>query len=266
MVARSRSVAIDSSFLFERACSRFLGASLIIKDGQDNTLVYGFLRAFLMLWQKLDRCAVILLVTQDTHDAATSDCIDSVSAAVKALGIPVYARTDKELLQVCVGMSSSIGAVVSERNDLLQFVCEDFQVVRPCCDRNDLTRLDGDAVRDEFGIAPDDIPTFLALTTGSKRSRLTKKQARRLIAQYGGIHQIYQDTLKESKLGIKLNTFKDEILDRYCAHAVGGGPQHSRITHIEGARKLNLNSPANVEILREMGLYSLARLLREDEP
>jgi hypothetical protein len=45
-----------------------------------------------------------------------------------------------------------------------------------------------------------------------------------------------------------------------------GGVFWVAIRDIEGARKLNLNSPANVEILRKMGLYSLARLLREDEP
>lgn len=261
MVEQLKLVAIDSTFLFDRVHGRFLGASLIVKDGHDNTFAYGFLRAFLRLQQKLGKCAVILLLTEDTLEAVDQDNVEYVSAILDTLGVTVCSRPDKKLLPVCVDILPSLTAIVSERNDLLQFVCQDFQVIWPRCDDKDLLYLDTNVVRKEFGVEPADIPTLLALTSGPRYSRLTKRQAQRLIAEYGGIDQIYQDIPETDKLGIKLTAFSDEILEHYHTYRAEPKQRHSQSKSIAG-RTLNLNTPGNVRILRELGLYSLTRLLR----
>ena len=254
-------LAIDSAFLFERTHAMFLGANLIVKNGQDNTFAYGFLRSLLRLTKNFCCCRIVVLLTAETFKATDQGSINYISSILNAIGIPVYSRPEEALVTVCRSILPFIRGLISENMAPLQFVCEDFSVIRTHSDRESPYLLNGDKVREDYGVDPIHIPTFLALTTGPRHSRFTVRQAQRLIQTYGDFREIYRDLSDNDILATKLHDFRQEVLDRYRHYYVTPDRPEFR-----GMKKLSTGTPTierlhTMRILKELGCHSLARLL-----
>jgi hypothetical protein len=261
MVAGIDPVAVDSTFLFDRSHSTFLGANLMVNDGHDNTHAYGILRSILRLIKKLGRCQIVVLLTAETFN--TTDCgnIDYISSIFEAIGIPVHSRPEEDLVTVCHCILPCVRGLVSESKVPLQFVCDEFFVIRPHSDYDALFPMDCDSVRKDYGIDPSHMPTYLALTTGPRYARLTVRQTQRLIRTYGGLDQIYRNLPDSNVLAARLHAFRQEILERYrCYHVT---PERSGFLR---TKELATGTPTadmchTARVLKDLGCHSLARLL-----
>ena len=261
MVAVTETVAVDTTFLFERSACMFLGVDAIASDGQNNTSAYGFLRSLLRLVKALGSCPIVALATAETFTNANPDHVRRISSILDALGAPVYSRPDEDLVKVCAHIQTSVRAIVSKSNLPLQFVSDGFVVIRPGTDYEQPIMVDADVIREQFGVKPVLIPTFLALTTGPRSSRLTVRQARRLISAHGDLEGIYRGVSDIDRIAVKLQTFRKEIVERYGGYDAICRGLVSRQSKEIPAGRLGEDRTRAISILRQMGCHSLVRLL-----
>lgn len=261
MVAVTETVAVDTTFLFERSTSMFFGVEAITSNGQNNTISYGFFRSLLRLVKALDNCPIVALVTAETFTNANLDHVRRISSILDAFGTPVYSRKDLDLVKVCANIQTSVRAIVSESNLPLQFVSDSFVVIRPGSDYDQPVVVDADFIHEQFGIKPVFMPTFLALTTGPRISRITARQAKRLILAHGDLESIFREISDIDKTAVKLQTYRKEIVARYegcngiCREFV------SRQSREIPAGRLGTDQMSTINMLRQMGCHSLVRLL-----
>ena len=258
----TETIAVDTTFLFERSACMFLGVDAIVSNGQNNTTAYGFLRSLLRIVKALDSCPpIVALVTTETMKKANPDYISRISSILESLGVPVYSCPDEDLVKVCARIQPSLRAIVSESNLLLQFVSDGFFVIRPGNDYDQPIVLDADVISEQFGVKPLHIPTFLALTTGPRFSRLSARQARRLISVYGDLESIYRGISDIDKTAGKLQAFRREIIERFSGYdGISRGLVSRRSNELPVGR-LGADRAGTINILCQMGCHSLVRLL-----
>ena len=261
MVAAIDPVAVDSTFLFERSCATFFDANLIVRNGHDNTVAYGFLRSLIRLIRKLGRCRIAVLLTAETFSTTNHGDIDYISSILEAIGIPVHCRPEEDLVTVCNRIRPCVRGLVSVRKTPLQFVSNEFVVIRPRSDHDDPYLMDAESVRKDFGVEPIHTPTFLALTTGPRYTRLTVRQTQRLIQTHGDLDKIYGNMPETDKSSARLHAFRQEIFERYsCYHVTPERPASC------GTDALATGTPTadrlrSAGVLKDIGCHSLARLL-----
>jgi len=91
-------------------------------------------------------------------------------------------------------MRSGFSHIVTADKRLLQFCTDDLTVVVPRDNKQiEWDWRTPDAVKNTMGIAPKDVPTYLALADPSTERAWTIKQAIRLIELYGNVDSIYRN-------------------------------------------------------------------------
>jgi len=252
---------IDSSSLLEETHNTFLGTPLILNGGNNITFLYGFLKYLLALRCELGISASIVLILRECWGRTYDQEIKEAAQFIEEMGIPLIDEKNSSILDICHKYAPSAGAIYSENEALLQFARKDLCVVRSN-KTNGYDYLFSDTVLQKYGVTPDRIPTFLALTSGPKDSVITRNQAVRLIDVFGNLEHIFagRSSFPNAGLRAKLTENEGTIFARYQLLTPSERKNHRLISKSGGISQL-LNTEKNVELLRRLGLHSLTRLL-----
>ncbi len=192
---------VDTAFIVERTHKTFLGTPLLTPEGRDHTFTFGFARDFLRLRRKLGIRAGTLVIGREAHSLTTDQNIENVITFLQELKISYIHDPANAGLKMVGSLLSQFSHIVTGDKRFLQLPRDDLTVVlvrhssRDQCDW-----VSSDTVRTMMGIAPGDVPTYLALTEASNAQALTSRQAVRLIELYGDLDSIYENL---AKVGIR---------------------------------------------------------------
>ena len=261
MVKKKDLFLIDSSSLLEETHNTFLGTPLILNCNKDVTFLYGFLKYLLTLRRELVISAAIVLISRECWVGTYEQEIKEGAQLIKKMGIPVIDARNSSILDICHKYAPTAGAIYSENEALLQFARKDLCVVRS----NKTIGYDYlflDTVLQKYGVAPDRIPTFLALTSGPKDSVITRNQAVRLIEVFGSLEEIFERRPSFPNPGLRAKLTENEgiIFARYQILTPSERENDQLISKSGGFPQL-LNTEKNVKLLHSLGLHSLTRLL-----
>ena len=261
MVKKKDLFLIDSSSLLEETPNAFLGTPLIFNGGKDITFLYGFLKYLLTLRRELVISAAIVLISRECWVGTYEQEIKEAAQLIENMGIPVIDARKSSILDICHKYAPTAGAIYSENEALLQFARKDLCVVRS----NKTIGYDYlflDTVLQKYGVAPDRIPTFLALTSGPKDSVITRNQAVRLIEVFGSLEKIFEGRPSFPNPGLRAKLTENEgiIFARYQILSPSER-ENDRLISKSGGVSQHLSIEKNVELLHSLGLHSLTRLL-----
>ena len=261
MVKKKDLFLIDSSSLLEETHNAFLGTPLIFNGGKDITFLYGFLKYLLTLRRELVISAAIALISRECWVGTYEQEIKEAAQLIEKMGIPVIDARNSSILDICHKYAPTAGAVYSANEALLQFARKDLCVVRS----NKTFGYDYlflDTVLQKYGVAPDRIPTFLALTGGPKDSVITRNQAVRLIEVFGSLEKIFEGRPSFPNPGLRAKLTENEgiIFARYQILSPSER-ENDRLISKSGGVSQHLSIEKNVELLHSLGLHSLTRLL-----
>ncbi|MEW6418507.1 MAG: hypothetical protein AB1480_10350 [Nitrospirota bacterium] len=141
-----------------------MSAPLLIAGSNDNTFVYGFLRDFLLLRNDLRINAGIVVISRDCREVANEQDIQNVGGLLKELGVSVVISEKSSAVDICHKYAFKAGAIYTENDALLQFASDNRNIVKRKA-RSEYEFFDSDAVKRKYGIEPNKMATFLALTS-----------------------------------------------------------------------------------------------------
>jgi 5'-3' exonuclease len=191
MVA-ARSFLIDTTFLLEDAEKSFLGVAAIVdSQGRNNSIVYGVVRDMLRLRRTLGIVSGVIIVGAEATTVSITPNIENLVNCLRALGTYV-------LHEPCATIGALCQSILKDQKDWW-IVTRDkalMQLASPRC--GVIVTAEGvepEAVTVErlavdFGICPDQVPSFLALTEGGSGAALSDKQAVRLLEVHGTLSDI----------------------------------------------------------------------------
>lgn len=253
---------IDATACFDRTRKAFVGAPLLLNNGEDSTFIYGFLRDFLILRNDLRVVAGIVLISRDCRDVVSEQEIQNIVDVLEKLDIGVVNSAKASALDICHEYASAATAIYTGNDAMLRFASDKRYIIRRKA-RSEYEYFDSAAVKRKYGIEPDKIATFLSLTRGQKDSVISKNQATRLIESIGSLEQIYERQREIPTLGLKsrIKDNKAAILSRY-QKLIPSVDSEDRFNNACNRFSLSLNTESNEAFLNNMGLHSLIRRLK----
>ena len=263
MVTPETRFLIDAGFIVARAHKTFFGAPLMTTAGKDHTFTFGCVRDVLRLRHNLGIRAGVVVIGKEAHLVSCRDRVLDLVAVLKELKIPYIHDAGNLALHVASCLRSEFSYIVTGDRRFLQFCAEDLIVVFP--QEGKQTEWDWmslEAMKTTMGIAPKDIPTYLALTGPSSASALTSKQATRLIELYGNIDSIYENLgqVMSAQVSRKLAECESSIRQRYAENRCELARSH--ILNRDKHYSLNdLDTVDNRKVLKRYGFHSLLTLL-----
>lgn len=262
MVTHQEVFLVDTTFLFENAHKVFFGAPLFIKNGQDNTFTFGFMRDLLRIRQAFGISNGILIVGEETYSVTSKDKITKALPLLTEMGFPIIHMPNQSVLDLISTLSSQVSHIITQDETVLQFAKDKLPVIL-FKNSIDFEVMYPNSIISKIGVGPKYISTYMALTKGSHNATtLTKLQAIRVIELFGDLEQIYGH-LSDIKLIIlrkKLISGKDDFLSNYSRIRIKE-TQLSFSFSLSGL-KWRLNSNKIASLLKSYGFYSLVRLLK----
>jgi len=251
---------IDGTGLLEASQKSFLGAPLLVVDGEDHTFLFGVIRDLLRLRQKLGINQGVFVIGQEAHQITTDANIEKTVAFLKQLGIAVVHDSHVHVLDRCAGLASLVTHVVTQDRSLLQLARDGRRVV--LFDKEAIDVFTCETVISRFSVTPDSVPAFLALTSGPEHAVLTKREAIALLQQPGDLAEKIADPsiVSSRKIRNKLKANGDVILRRLKQFSPSG---HYRCVDVNREQlKIEIDNDDNGRLLATHAFYSLRRLLR----
>lgn len=191
MVTSKNRFIIDAAFIIERVHKTFFGAPLMTASGKDHTFAFGCVRDFLRLRLKLGVQAGVLIIGKEAFSYSSRDAVLDLIAILEELKIPHIHDPRNYGLHVTGRLRSNFSHIITADKRFLQFCAHDLVVVLPREGKNEWDWISPEVVKTKMGIAPKDVPTYMALTDPSSPADLTNKQATRLVELYGDIDSLY---------------------------------------------------------------------------
>lgn len=208
---------IDGYGLIYRSYFAFTGRHLFSPDGKNVSALFGFFRTLFSLLRnrEVPLLAVALdpltktfrheifpeyKATRDKTPEELHDQIPEIEALLDLLGIPTI-RVDRFEADDILGTLSTLSAeegrpcvIVSGDKDILQLVNQQVRVLRPS--KGDLVEYGPDEVLADWGVPPERIVDYLALTGDSSDNipgvkGIGEKTAVKLLAEFGSLEGIY---------------------------------------------------------------------------
>ncbi len=194
MVTAHDHFLIDSRFIVERTHKTFLGAPLMTAAGWDHTFTFGCMRDFLRLRRDLGINAGILILGKEAYSVAPRDSILDLFALLEELKIPHVHDSLNPVLHVISRMRSGFSHIVTADRRFLQLCTDNMIVVMPRESKQiGWDWISSEAVKGMLGVAPEYVPTYLALTDPATGTALRNKQALRLIELFGDVDSLYRN-------------------------------------------------------------------------
>ena len=236
---RERLYLIDAMALAYRSYFAFIRQPLINSKGQNTGAVYGFV-TFLnrILSQEFpDHIAVVFDTAKPTfrHKAykeykATrqkmpEDMITQIpiiKEVVSAYNIPLVEMEGYEADDIIGTLAKQaehenvLTFLVTPDKDFMQLVSERTKIFKPGKQGTDVEIVDGEGVRQKFGVTPDKVVEVLGLTGDASDNvpgvhGIGEKTAIPLIQQYGSIEELYRhlDEIPQKGVRAKLEANKE---------------------------------------------------------
>lgn len=254
---------IDPASLFDKNHKTFLGAPLLFDKDKDNdvTFLYGFLKDFLTIRCGLKIRAGIVLISKECLEDASEKEVEAVAAFIKKMGLPVIDDRKSSVIDICSQYARFSSAIYSNNEALLQFSRPDLTIVRDNA-RKGYDYQNFDTIVKKYGVAPDKMATFLALTGGPKDSGITRNQAVRLVESFGSLEDIFasQSSFPNPRLRVRLTENEAAIFTRYRALTSSEVREEGLMKNFEDC-SLHLDTDKNTKLLHKLGMHSLVRLL-----
>ncbi len=209
---------LDGYSLIYRSYFAFIKQPLRNPQGQNSSAIFGFFRSLLALLaeRRPDRFLVVLdsrtptfrhqkykeyKATRDKSPEDLTAQIPIIEQMLEALGVPMARVDGYEADDLIATLATSCREneqpcyIVSGDKDLLQLVDGPVRVLRP--GRDGFDDLDRDAVYKDWGVYPEQILDYLALTGDSSDNvpgvkGIGAKTAARLLGEYGTLDAIYE--------------------------------------------------------------------------
>jgi len=176
------------------------------------------------------------------------------------LRITVVHEPETRVLDLCAMLSPIAACFVTRNLHLLRFAT-DGRVVILMGKTNEPEVFDAGTIASRFGVGPECIPAFLALTQGPAGTTLTRRQATGLLQRYGDLSDILEkpSVLSARQTKNRLRENKAVLLERLRQ----GRPNCSEqvFTSAVDDVDLDVDTESNVELLKSHGFHSLVRLL-----
>ena len=192
----------------------------------------------------------------------------------KKLGIPVYTMAGYEaddLLGTLSLKSAREGLeaiIVTGDSDALQLVGPDIKVLMPRRTLSDVKLYDDDAVRERYGLAPEQLIDLKAMAGDSSDNipgvrGVGVKTATKLLQQYGTLGAIYEhlDEVSPTRFRNALAVGRDSA--ELSKHLVTIVRDLDLDLDLEGGRWGDFDRAAAMELLRELGFNSLVRRIAQ---
>ena len=87
MVNSKDSFVIDATFLIDASHKAFLGAPILLVDGEDQTFLFGVIRDFLRLRQSLGINRGVMVVGEDAYRVTLTSNIKKIVSFFEDFGI-----------------------------------------------------------------------------------------------------------------------------------------------------------------------------------
>jgi hypothetical protein len=263
MVKPKHSFLIDAAFIVERAKDTFYATPLLTTEGRDCTFTFGCLRDFLRLRRKLGIKLGMLLLGKETHSLTSLQNINDLTANLKKLNIPYLHDPLNYGLQLAHHMCSRFSHIVTSDRHFLQLCADDCIVVLPRKGSQvEWDWLSSETVKTVIGVAPKDVPTYLALTDASNGAALTNMQAVRLVELYGNIDFIYEKVARVRSVQIRRKLAECETRIRQCyAESKPERLVGTACCATQDGSLNDLDTARNRQLLNGYGFHSLSTLL-----
>jgi DNA polymerase-1 len=257
----ARSFLIDATFLLEDAEKAFLGVAAIVDShGRNNSIVYGAVRDMLRLRRTLGIGIGAIVVGAEAATVSTTPNIENFVDCLRALGTYVLHEPDAGVGTLCRSILKNRQEwwIVTRDKALMQLAGPRCGIIVTAEDAAQEVVTAEKLVAD-FGIRPDQVPSFLALTEGGSESALLRKQAVRLLEVHGTLHGLFGNPAAiEASPKIKkyLIANKIALLGRSGELTIKDGDLRAVRT-----RELVRHDDDSKRKLKEYGFPSLGRLL-----
>lgn len=219
--AKPTLLLIDGHSLAFRAFYALPIDSFVTRDGQHTNAIHGFLSMFLSLLakEKPTHAAVAFDISRysfrtreypeykGTRGETPPEFVGQVpllQEALAAMSIPTITKEDYEADDILATLATQAAAegfrvlVVSGDRDAIQLVTDDVTLLYPNSRGvSELKRYDPDAVRERYGINPEQYPEIAALVGETSDNlpgidKVGEKTAVKWITQYGSLDGIWQ--------------------------------------------------------------------------
>jgi DNA polymerase-1 len=251
---------IDATSLLHTSHKAFLSAPLLVVDGEDHTFLFGVLRDILRLRRSLGIDRGLVVVAADAYHVAPTLNIQKIVSFLEDFGILVIHEPEHSVLDVCASLAPHITRFVTQNRSLF-FLATDTRAVVLLRDGNEPEILTSPAVFSKLGIRTKAIPSFLALTEGSKPTVLTKRQAIALLERQQDLARILDDisVISARQIKNKLIENKAVLLERLKRFSVSNCPPICDIN--PKAMEIDIDNDRCAQLLHARRFHSLVRLL-----
>ena len=265
MVSAESRFLIDTAFIFERTYKTFFETPLLTAERGDHTLTFGFARDFLRLRRKLGIRTGVLIIGKEVHSITTDKNIENVIAILQGLTIP-YIHDSQNLGLHLVGfLCPRFSHIVTGDRRFLQLSGTNVSVVLvQKGTRNRCDLMSSETVRKVLGVAPTELPTYLALTEISNAEKLTTRQAVRLIELYGDLPSLYDNLSKVASFQIRKTLVASECRIReHYENSKAERVLEPISCNIQNCSLSELDTESNRNLLRTYGFHSLVAILAD---
>jgi len=250
--------AVDSEYLFRESHEEFLGSNIFYYRDTDITPWFGVLKHLFVIEKIFQQTVTCLIIGSDVIEQyRLSEYLFNI---LEKTGIKKVVGESSDTMSILQSISGSLTHIVSRRKKLLQMVNAHTSVFLPNKDKL-LVKYTEAKVLKEFGITPNFIPTYMALTEGNKLSRLTKRQSQRLICQYGDMKNIlvHLPNISDQKVVSKLLSNRQTLINLFNRFTISYTNNNVYKTVVADL----LSQPRNINnsVLTKLGFHSLTRPL-----
>jgi len=212
---------IDGHSLAFRAFYALPVDSFVTRDGQHTNAIHGFLSMFLSLLAKEKPTHVAVAFDISRYSFRTREYpeykgtrgetppefvgqVPLLQEALAAMSIPTITKEDYEADDILATLATQAAAegfhvlVVSGDRDAIQLVTNDVTLLYPNARGvSELKRYDPDAVRERYGVNPEQYPEIAALVGETSDNlpgvdKVGEKTAVKWITQYGSLEGIFE--------------------------------------------------------------------------
>ena len=260
MVDFQATYLIDATWLLETSSKEYLGATLLSVNGEDNTHLFGVIRNLLQVRQTFGITRGLVVVGKDAYDVSSAENIAKTVSFLRDFGVSAVIEYDYRVLDICVGLAPIVTHLVTGNRNLLLLANEGRQVIviKEGCDPEVFT---SEVLLSRFGIAPELVPAFLALTDGMKPAVVTKREAMSLLGQRRKLPDVVADPsiISSRRLRNTLTTHGLAILQRL--EKLSPSCTHPAYIFSESDLGFNLDTDRNARTLATHSFHSLKRIL-----
>src|ERR1019366_390806 len=260
MMSTRETFLIDGTGLFAACHQAFLGARLLVVDGHDHTVLYGVIKDLLQLRQSFGISRGIFVIGKEAHTVTSVANIEKTLTVLKQLRIAVVHDPVAPVLDLCLNLAPIAAYLVTYDRSLLQLAAGGRYVIL-LKDGSESDVYGSETVLSRFGVKPDLVPAFLALTDGTRPTVLTKREAIAVLEYPGDLTaKIGDPAMSPSRVLRNKRTANAEVILKHLQQMSPSGCC-SDMDLKPGDFEIDIDTGRAAAVLAAHGFHFLRRLL-----